>query len=112
LLNVPVRDFPGSRELVAATRRDYGWAFRHFLEHLVRQNQWRLHWALHTELNTFAALYPEAPFEVDQFGLAASAGEWATLWGITGWETGAANYAAHDCCRQWLETLTGKEPYD
>jgi putative DNA primase/helicase len=112
LFNLPVRDSLGSHGLIAATRRDYGWPFRHFLKHLVRENQWKLHWKLHTELDNFVAFYPDSPKMIDQFALAASAGEWATEWGITGWEAGAANRAAHDCCQQWLKTLTGDEPYD
>jgi uncharacterized protein (DUF927 family) len=112
LLNLLVRDSPGNRELVAATRRDYGWAFRHFIEHLVRQNQVELMGKLHTELDNFAAFYPGAPFEVDHFGLAAFAGELASAWQITSWQVGAANRAAHDCCLRWVESLSGDEPYD
>jgi putative DNA primase/helicase len=42
----------------------------------------------------------------------AAAGELASAWGITGWETGAAIHAAGMCFRAWLERRGGAGPQE
>lgn len=49
---------------------------------------------------------------IQSFALVAVAGEWATEFGITGWETGAAETAVIKIAKRWLEARGGDAPHD
>jgi hypothetical protein len=105
VVNLP-GDPPVSRELLTAAQRDYGWALREFLARLVQEDREEMQSKLDDELINFSFEMEDSD-ALDHFALLASAGEWATWWGITGWELGTAKDALHYCYDWWRESLNG-----
>lgn len=49
---------------------------------------------------------------IDAFALVAVAGEWASDYGVTGWESGSVTAAVGEIARRWLQERGGTRPID
>jgi putative DNA primase/helicase len=97
-----------SKYLVECSKRYYGTAIRSFIKSLVGGQALIKREARNFLKNFIASNVPaDAGSEVgrvaNRFGLAAYAGEYATAQGITGWSEGAAEAAAAQLFREWIE---------
>lgn len=87
---------------------NYGHAMPAFLRKLVADPA-KARTALRTMADKLAAALtpPDATGQVRRaaarFALIGSAGELATLWGLTGWATGEAERAARTCFQAWMD---------
>ena len=96
-----------ANHLKAAAQRCYGTPIRAFLKHLVTDRP-----AVECRVRALRAAFlqqsvpPGSTGEIkraaDRFAVIAAAGELATEWGITGWESGEATAAAKRCFLDWL----------
>jgi uncharacterized protein (DUF927 family) len=101
-----------SKALTEAACRNYGGPFLAYLAELVRYQgevadtvkaaQRMFHAATLTE-----EAHGQARRVADRFALVGAAGELATKWGITGWQTGEAMQAARTCFNAWLARRGG-----
>ena len=98
-----------------AIRRAWGPAGAAFVENLLELDEDALRDALETDIRRHEIALQqhlgvvagdEKTTEIRRvlrsFALVATAGEWASDWGLTGWETGAAYAAAQTIAKRWL----------
>ncbi len=102
-----------SKALTDAAGRNYGGPFLAYLAELVR-NQSEVAEMVKAAQHVFhvATLSDDAHGQArrvaDRFALVGAAGELATKWGITGWQTGEAMRAARLCFEAWLARRGGE----
>lgn len=96
-----------ANHVTAAAHRFHGTAAREFLQHLTQADQDVVN-QLKTEMDCLADELAgrDANSQVRRvalrFALLAVAGEYATMWGITGWKRGNATWAVKKCFSAWL----------
>ncbi|GHT84431.1 hypothetical protein AGMMS49543_14090 [Betaproteobacteria bacterium] len=101
-----------ARQIEAAAGKYYGVPLRAFLAELVKCDRGQLNdWFRNTQVSFSEALPADVSGQarrvVSRFTLVALAGELATLWGVTGWQTGEARAAALACFSAWLDARGG-----
>ncbi len=102
-----------AKALDRAVRKHYGTAFYAFVSELV-SNQASISEAVREAQRKFeaacldAAAHGQARRVAARFALVGAAGELATRWGVTAWESGEAMQAAVTCFRAWLGRRGGQ----
>lgn len=107
-----------------AIRRAWGAAGAAFVEKLLELEEETLRDILETDVRRYEVALQrhlgvipgdEKTSEIRRvlrsFALVATAGEWASDWGLTGWETGAAYAAAQTIAERWLHGR-GRIPFE
>lgn len=96
-----------SKRLKAAAAANSGWALPEFIRAIQRDNGEAVKLLRGQVSKVFSENFPglneQAGRVVDHFIILATAGEFATLNGITGWEPGEATKSAMTCFRVWQE---------